>query len=318
MTGRGGGSAGIAVDVAAELAVVLTAVGLDEALAELPTRLHPVVAMGAYLHRAGRLVPATPPARAVLLGGLAWGCGLVASVAVATAVDRASAHLPRPLAVSVQAAALSTLLSARLLRTEVAQVEQQLARSLPEGRRQVARLVSRDTRSLSPEQVRAAALGSLSENLCDSVAAPLFAYGVGGLPAAAGYRFANTADAMWGYRTPRWRHAGRVAARADDLANLLPARLTGLLLLRPWSGASLSGLREQARGVPSPNGGWPMGALAVRLGVRMAKPGVYELNPDGRAPVAADTVAALRLARGLLLPLLVVTGLLIAARRCLR
>ena len=78
--------------------------------------------------------------------------------------------------------------------------------------------------------MRGAAIESLAENLSDSVVAPLLWYVVAGLPGAALYRFANTADACWGYRSPRWRYAGTVAARADDALNLVPARLTALLL----------------------------------------------------------------------------------------
>jgi len=273
---------------------------LDELLGEPPTRVHPVVGMGAYLDAVAPLVPAAPPVRAVATGGLAWAAGLVAVTGLAAAGDRGLGRLPVPVAVLLRGTALWTVVSGRLLRREVAAVEAALARSLQEGRDQVGRLVSRDVTALDAEQVRAAALGSLSENLCDSVVAPLLAHAVAGVPGAVAYRFANTADAMWGYRSARWQHAGRVAARADDLANLLPARLTGLLLLGPrrlLAGGGRSGparLRAQARLTPSPNGGWPMGALALRLGIRLTKPGVYDLNPDGRPATAQDTAVALR------------------------
>jgi adenosylcobinamide-phosphate synthase len=284
----------------APLAVGPLALLVDEAWGEPPARLHPVVWMGHYLDRAGRLVPTEPPVRATLAGGLAWGVGLVAATAAGRLVDRLAARLPTPLGLAVRSAALSTLLSSRLLRTEVAAVEDALVRSVEEGRAQVARLVSRDTATLTATEVRAAALSTLSENLCDSVVAPLLAHAVGGLPGAAAYRYVNTADAMWGYRDARRRHAGTVAARADDLANLLPARLSGLLLLGPRAASprDVRRLRQQARLTPSPNGGWPMGALALRLGVRLPKPGVYELGAGGRDPQAADTAAALRLVAG--------------------
>jgi adenosylcobinamide-phosphate synthase len=103
---------------------------------------------------------------------------------------------------------------------------------------------------------------------------------------------------MWGYQGERggrdWTWAGRWAARADDALSWLPARLTALLLsgASGWRGWPL--VVANARLTPSPNGGWPMGALAVGLGIRLGKQGVYELNAQGRAAQAADTEQALR------------------------
>lgn len=313
---------GVALRRPAAAAVALL---LDELLGEPPVRLHPVVAMGGYLRRVEPHVPAAPAGRAVVAGGLAWAGGAVACAAVAAVPARGlrrrdpvcgrsrASRQPRRLravpwsvAVLGEGLLLWPLLSGRLLRREVAAVEAALGRCLPDGRAQVSRLVSRDTGRLDDEQVRAAALGSLSENLCDSVVAPLLAHAAAGLPGAALYRYVNTADAVWGYRTPRWQHAGRVAARADDVANLLASRLTGLLLLvvpaarrAPSSGLGrlLRELPGQARLTPSPNGGWPMGALSLLLDVRMPKPGVYELNAAGHPATPADTALALRLAK---------------------
>ena len=112
-----------------------------------------------------------------------------------------------------------------------------------------------------------------------------------GLPGAALYRFANTADAMWGYRDRReW--SGKFAARADDVVNLIPARLTALALLGAGSlrRGGLAALAREAGRTASPNSGWPMAALALALGVRLGKPGVYVLNPDGAVPGPADCV----------------------------
>jgi adenosylcobinamide-phosphate synthase len=141
-------------------------------------------------------------------------------------------------------------------------------------------------------------VSTLAENLNDSVVAPLFWFAVAGLPGAALYRFANTADAMWGYMGERggrdWTWAGRWAARVDDALSWLPARLTALLIALLSAGRGWSAVVANAGLTPSPNGGWPMGALAVGLGIRLGKPGVYELNGQGRAPWAADTALALR------------------------
>jgi len=129
----------------------------------------------------------------------------------------------------------------------------------------------------------------VAENLNDSLVAPLFWYALFGLPGAAVYRFANTLDAMWGYRGA-WEWAGKWSARADDVLSWIPARLTALLLM------PTSGLLEQARRTPSPNGGWTMGAMALRLGVRLRKPGVYSLNSEAPSPQAEHLQRALVLA----------------------
>lgn len=106
-----------------------------------------------------------------------------------------------------------------------------LDRSLDEGRRQVARIVGRDTQELSAQEVRTAALETLAENLSDGVVAPLFWYALLGLPGMLAYKMVNTLDSMIGYHTPRYKEFGCWAARIDDIANFLPARITALLML---------------------------------------------------------------------------------------
>lgn len=195
------------------------------------------------------------------------------------------------MALPVKALLAFPFLSLSLLTAEVRGVEAALANGLEAGRAQLSRIVSRDTSRLTPEEVRESALESLSENLTDSVTAPLFWLLVLGLPGLFAYRFANTADATWGYRDHReW--FGKWTARADDALNWLPSRLTGLLLCPPrlWKELAM-----QSRLTPSPNGGWTMGALALRLGVRLGKPGVYVLNASAPAPQAPQTALAIRL-----------------------
>ena len=273
---------------------LLVAAALDATVEEPPARLHPVVWTGRYLDRVAGVVPAEPPGRAIALGGAAWAVGAVASVVAAVAADRATARLGRPARIAMRGASLWPLLSARMLLREVAAVESALDTDTDTGRVALSRIVSRDTRDLGPEEVRGAAIESLAENLSDAVVAPLIWYLVVGLPGAALYRFANTADACWGYRNRRWQYAGRVAARADDALNLVPARLTAILLL---GGSDWSRLRGEARRTDSPNAGWPMAALALRLGLRLTKPGHYVLNPTGADPVAGDVEDAVRVVR---------------------
>ncbi len=296
--------AGLPTPDAAVLAgAVLVALALDRLFGEPPVRLHPVVAMGHFLGAVGRRVSrsagAVPrPGAEFWLGALGWcvGAALVAALAFAAGWAMEELH---PLAqVALLGVLLKPMLSWRMLRDEVRAVEAALAESLASGRQRVGWLVSRDVTALSESQVREAAVSTLAENLNDSVVAPLFWFAVAGLPGAALYRFANTADAMWGYRGERggrdWTWAGKWAARVDDALSWLPARLTALLIALPAMGRGWSAVAANAGRTPSPNGGWPMGALAVGLGIRLAKPDVYELNGQGRAPLATDTARALR------------------------
>lgn len=297
------------VPVAVGTLAVLVALGVDRLWGEPPARLHPVVWMGCYLGWAGQCIAPPVPAalphpwRAFALGALAWLLGAALVVLSGWALVHAFGGAPQWLQALALGMLLKPLLAWRMLRDEVRAVEACLGASLAQGRARLAWLVSRDVNVLDAAQVRESAIETLAENLNDSVVAPLFWFAVAGLPGAALYRFANTADAMWGYRGERqgrdWTWAGKWAARADDVLSWLPARITAVLL------AGLDGrggavrwrqVRAQAGLTPSPNSGWPMAAMALALDVRLAKPGVYTLHPAGRSPQAADTAQALRLA----------------------
>ncbi len=276
------------------VAALWTAWLVDRLWGEPPAALHPVVGMGRYLAWAGRRLP--QGARAAFAGGaLAWCLGALAVGTAGAALQWALGWLPAWAAALGLGLALKPLLAWRMLREEVQAVEAALGRSLQAGRAQLARLVSREVDGLDEAAVRESAIESLAENLNDSVVAPLFWFVLAGLPGAAVYRFANTADAMWGYRGLRggrdWTWAGQWAARADDVLGWLPARITALLLCPLRGHAALAG---EARRTPSPNSGWPMAAMALRLGVRLRKPGVYALHAGGRAPVPDDVRRAVR------------------------
>lgn len=280
---------------------IIVAFTLDQWLGEPPSRLHPVVWMGKALGASGAPWPNVAPRAQFLRGVACWigGAGAVWAVAGLAAVMVRGLSLPQhPLwtllaQILLLGLALKPLLAWRMLRDEVAAVERALCVDLERGRQQLSRLVSRDTRRLSAGQVRESALESLAENLNDSLVAPLFWFALGGLPAAAVYRFANTADAMWGYRGP-WEWSGKWAARADDVLSYVPARLAALLLAL-GAARSPRGLATMARVTPSPNGGWPMGMLALALGVRLSKPGVYALNAAGAEPGGAHTERAIEI-----------------------
>ena len=260
---------------------LLLALLLDALLGEPPPRFHPVVWMGRYL------AWAWPKVGDFWSGAFYWALGALLFTLPACLLDL----LLRPLAWgwAPLGLLLKPLFSLRMLLLEVLAVERALGEGLEAGRRRLSRIVSRHTEGLSEEEVREAALESLAENLSDSLLAPLLYYALLGLGGAALYRYANTADAMWGY--PLYGDRGWWAARTDDALNLLPARLTGLLLAPPRAWRRL---RREARRTPSPNGGWPMAALALRLHVRLRKRGVYTLLPEAPSLTPMHTRRALR------------------------
>ena len=235
------------------------------------------------------------------LGALAWLLGAAVTTSLAWGVQGVLGQLPVWLAAPLLALCLKPLFAWRMLRDLVAQVEAALGQGLQSGREQLAHLVSRDVQRLDEAGVRESAIETLAENLSDSVVAPLLWFALLGLPGAALYRFVNTADAMWGYPGVHggrhWQWAGKWAARADDVLNWLPARLTAGLLMMGARRTVWQALPAQAALTPSPNGGWPMGAMALRLGVSLGKPGVYRLNEQAPAPQASHTWQALRRAR---------------------
>jgi adenosylcobinamide-phosphate synthase len=299
---------------------VVVALLLDRCWGEPPEPWHPVVWIGRYLHKMGtRIAPvathvrSSPDVQAFVLGFGAWLVGALLVTLLAVALTQAIQDaLPVGLKCVVLGVLLKPMFSWSMLEREVLAVESALRDSLQAGRARLSYLCSRETGELQAAAVRETAIESLAENLNDSVIAPLFWFALLGLPGAVLYRYANTADAMWGYRGQRqgrtWEWAGKWAARADDVLSWVPARITALAMLVLARGrVTLGHLWREARKTPSPNGGWPMAAMALALNVRLHKPGVYELNPAGRLPEPQDTLSAVSLSRwagglGLLMP----------------
>lgn len=286
-------------------AAALAALAIDAVLGDPPNYLHPVGVMGRWLRWGERLAPSSPGAR------LAWGAVWLAGGWLA--FGGAGALAPRHWL--AQGALASLLLAYRGLDRAVAEVEAALAiGDLAEARRLLGwHLVSRPTNDLSAAEVAGAAIESLAENLSDSVVAPLLALLIGGLPGMVVYRLTNTADAMWGYRTERFEHLGKVVARCDDGLNLAPARLTALLialaaqLANRRGSAALTVAWRYARRTASPNAGWPMAAMAGALDTVLTKREHYALGDGRRLPDAAMIGEARRLGR--LVMALIIAGL---------
>jgi len=289
-------------------AALLAALALDALFGEpvwLYRRIpHPVVAIGKGVAVLDRLLNRAhwPEARRRLTGAVALGAivGLLAG-----GVWLLSAGLdPLPGGWLIEAALASTLIAQRSLHDHVAAVARGLeAEGLAGGRRAVAMLVGRDPAALDGHGVCRAAIESCAENFSDGVAAPVFWYALLGLPGLAAYKAINTADSMLGHRSSAYRAFGWAAARTDDLVNLVPARLSGLLLAAVQPGrrgiAALRAMWRDAACHRSVNAGWPEAAMAGGLGLALAGPRVYAhaVVPDawmGRTGRAAATTRDVR------------------------
>lgn len=239
-----------------------------------PERLpHPVVAFGKIIAAGERRLNRGRHRR---LKGALLALTLVVTTWVTTwAVMRACSSVYM-LWFSISTILVFYSLAGTTLVREVRMVFEAADRSLEEGRRQVARIVGRATSQLSDAEVRTAALETLAENLNDGVVAPLFWFAIGGLPAMVAYKMINTLDSMIGYRTERYRRFGTFAARLDDVAGWLPARITALLMVvasgRP---GLLKFVARYGRCHASPNSGYPEAALAGTLNCRFGGPHIY-------------------------------------------
>jgi len=280
--------------------VLLLALALDATLGEPPSGLHPVVWMGTAINCLGRRAPASP------MSQLFYGACQAAAVAGGTFAVTALAmrgvrHLPEPLATIAEACLLKSMVSVRALIVAARAVGCALASDdLSAARSEVRALVSRPAAELSAPQLVGAAVESVAENAIDSIVAPVLYYVIAGVPGAALYRAVNTLDAMVGYRGD-YEYLGKVAARTDDLLNLVPARLGTLLLIAAAAMVeadarrALATLRTDRGLTASPNAGWPMSAMAGALGVRLEKPGTYCLGETFDEPHAASIERAIEM-----------------------
>ncbi len=210
----------------------------------------------------------------------------------------------------IEALIASTLIAQRSLYQHVARVHRAfIDGGLPAARKAVAMIVGRDPERLDEAGVARAAIESTAENFSDGIVAPVFWLAVLGLPGLIAYKAINTADSMIGHRTERYIDFGWAAARLDDLVNLVPARLSGVLvalaapIVRGSITTSFNTMLRDARYHRSPNAGWPESAMAGALGISLSGPRVYAegvanepyLNADGRVAEPDDIRRALRI-----------------------
>lgn len=244
-----------------------------------PARLpHPVVGFGKLIAWGERRF--NKGAHKALKGG-AWSIFLILlAFTVSGLFLYGAARLSIRLYVIIGSVFVFYCLAGTTLIREVRMVFRAVGRSLDEGRRQVGRIVGRDTSGLSAQEVRTAALETLAENLSDGVIAPLFWYFIAGVPGMFAYKMINTLDSMIGYRNERYLQFGRIAAHIDDVANYIPARLTAGLMLIVSGRWSLTGfVRNYGNQHASPNSGYPEAALAGILDCRFGGPHDYFGEP---------------------------------------
>ena len=282
--------------------VLILAVAIDLGLGDPPNALHPVAWFGRFVQALERRAPRDNPRAEMFYGAGIVTSGVALSAFPAFVIERFyKSRKPNVLGVLILAIALKMTFAWRALIQAGASVQRDLESERSDRARSDLRaLVSRDTTQLESSHLAAAAIESLAENASDSFIAPLFYFTLFGLPGAFVYRAVNTLDSMIGYHG-RYEYLGKVAARLDDGLNLIPSRITAVLIViaarfadgkarRAWR----TMLRDHAK-TASPNAGHPMSAMAGALDVRLEKVGHYRLNENGRAPQPRDIQRATRI-----------------------
>lgn len=293
--------------------LVLYAFALDAVVGDPRGIPHPVRWIGAAIARGEQALRARirPVPWAERVAGASLAFGIVAvTVAASAAAIAAGRRLDRRLGRAIElAGAASTLAACDLLREAAAVHGALVCGDLDRARTRLARIVGRDTATLDAPAIARAVIETLAESTCDGVVAPLCALALGGVPAAMGFKAISTLDSMIGHREPPYTSFGTVAARLDDAANFVPARLAALAiaLAAPCAGGStasaLRAVASDARRHASPNAGYPESAIAGALGVRLGGALSYDgvpahapvLNGEGRLPGACDVARAMRL-----------------------
>ncbi|MCH7734635.1 MAG: cobalamin biosynthesis protein CobD [Chloroflexi bacterium] len=293
----------------------------DRFFGEPPARVHPVVGVGkvidAAMEHGIRGDPRKDQARGVIMA-VAIPMAVFGMTAAAMGALGRLGSIP---AILGGAFLLKSSFAISAMETEGRRVAAALAAGdLPGARESLSGIVSRDVSALDESGVASAAISTIAENVADSAVGPMLAYGVFGVPGAMAYRAINTMDTMAGYRDHR-ADFGRAAAKLDDAANWVPARVAGGAVVASAAmrgmdsrSAARTMLRQHSR-TESPNGGWPIGATAGALGVEVEKVGHYRLGPESRSAEGPDIDRSLRLFAGAAAVGAVIAAGLILARR---
>ncbi len=264
------------------LIIIIIAIIIDVIFGELPAKIHPVVWMGKLIDIFKRYLINYRSK----ISGIILTLALLVIFTLATYVIIQLSLLNYIVYIFVSSIVLSTTFAIKVLFSSAENIKDDLNHDIDKARKSMSYLVSRNTSKLKENEIVSATIETLTENITDSVIAPLFYAFIFGVPGAVAYRVINTLDAMVGYKTPENIEIGWFPAKLDDVANYIPARIAGILvviaaaLLRlNWKNAYKIMLRD-ARKPDSPNSGYSMAAAAGALGIKLEKIGYYEIGDD--------------------------------------
>lgn len=262
--------------------IVFIAVTLDLILGEPPAKIHPVVWMGKLIdYFRNYLIRYKNKLSGILLTLI---IALIFTLATYVLLNWLTFNYI--IYILVSAVVLSITFAIKALYNAAEGIENDLNFDMGRARKSMSYLVSRNTDELSQSEIVSAAIETLTENITDSVIAPLFYAFIFSVPGAVAYRAINTLDAMVGYKTPENIEIGWFPAKTDDVLNYIPARITGILVViaaallnMKWKNAYRIMMRD-ARNPESPNSGYPMAAAAGALGIKLKKIGYYEIGDE--------------------------------------
>ena len=273
--------------------VAVVAFLTDALLGDPRSKFHPVVLIGNLISQLEKILrrEQDSPSTKIFKGGILVCVVVAVNFFVGLSVEIFSENIPSLAAkIFLQAFVLSFMISPRTLADAAREIYFLLEReNLVHAREKVGWIVGRDTKNLNEAEVARATIETVAENTVDGIISPLFFFAVGGLPLAVAYRAINTMDSMLGYKNEKYFYFGRAAARLDDAANFIPARLTALLfigsafILKLDYKNAFDMMKRDAKKHPSPNGGWAEATVAGALKIRLGGVNYYFGQPHFRA-----------------------------------
>ena len=273
--------------------VAVVAFLVDAVIGDPRSKFHPVVLIGNLISLLEKILrrDVDSPLQKIIKGGVLVVIVIGVAYGVGFGIEALSRMVPNfAVQIFIQASVLSFMISPRSLADTAREIYSLLAvENLAGAREKVSWIVGRDTQNLNESEVARATVETVAENTVDGIISPLIYFAVGGLPLAVAYRAINTMDSMLGYKNEKYLHFGRVAARVDDVANFVPARLTGLLficaavVLHMNYRNAFDMMKRDAMKHPSPNGGWAEATVAGALNIRLGGMNYYFGEPHFRA-----------------------------------
>lgn len=271
--------------------IIIIAIVIDVIFGELPAKIHPVVWMGKLIDfLSGYLTSYRSKISGIILTFL-----VVIIFTLATYVLLHLSAFNYILYILISSIILSTTFAIKVLLTSAENMKNDIDHNIEKARQSMSFLVSRNTMELNEEDMVSATIETLTENITDSIIAPLFYAFIFGVPGAVVYRVINTLDAMVGYKTPEKIKIGWFSAKSDDVLNFIPARITGVFIVIAavflrlnWKNA-YNIMRRDARKPESPNSGFSMAAAAGALDIKLEKIGYYEIG-DELSPLTTEKI----------------------------